>query len=91
MILHHGVGLEDIGTDLAAPLDLFHFALDVSHLLFLLALTQLDQARAQHLHGLFLILHLAALILAGDDDARRHMCQTHCGIGLVNMLAAGAC
>ena len=90
MILHHGVGLKHIGTDLAAPLDFFHFALDVGHLLFLLALTQLDQARAQHLHSLFFVLHLAALILAGDDDAGGHMRQTHSGISLVHVLAASA-
>ena len=41
MVLDHGVGLEYIGADLAAPFDLLHLALDVGHLLFLLALAGL--------------------------------------------------
>ncbi len=42
-ILHKGIGHEDVGADLAAPLDLLLNALDVGDLLEVLALLDLDQ------------------------------------------------
>src|SRR6185503_15870503 len=31
------------------------------------------------------------LVLAGDYNSGRHVCNAHCGIGSVDMLAAGTC
>ena len=64
MILDHRVGLEDVGANLAAPLNLLHFALDVRHFLFLGAFTQFQQLRLQHFDTRRAVLHLIALGLA---------------------------
>ena len=48
------------------------------------------EARAQDRHRFGLVLMLALLVLAGDDDAGRQMGDAHCGIGRVDMLSARA-
>ena len=89
-ILHKGIGHEDVGADLAAPLDLLLHALDVGNFLEVLALLDLDELRAQHAHTRFLVLELVALRLAGDDDAGRLMDEADGGGRLVDVLAACA-
>ena len=66
--------------------------LPLSRACFLFAPLQLDieQLAAQHLHRRFAILELAALVLAGDDDAAGHMGQAHRGRVLLHVLAARA-
>ncbi len=58
--------------------------------LLLLAHLQLVQPRLQLLHGGGAVLVLGALVLAGDDDAGRHMGDADRRLGLVDVLAAGA-
>ena len=57
-VLHHRIGLEHVGADLAAPLDLLLDALEFRDLLFLLLLLELKELRAEHLHALLLVLEL---------------------------------
>ena len=47
-------------------------------------------ARGQHGHRLRLVLVLRAIVLALDHDAGRQVRDAHRGIGLVDVLAAGA-
>ena len=90
VILGEGVGHEDIGADLAAPANLFLVALDILYLVEMLALFYLEELRFEHPHGDLAVLMLAALDLAGDDDAGRDMRYTHGGRGLVDLLTARA-
>ena len=57
-----------------------------------LGLAQLHvlDAGGQHLHGLGLVLVLRAVVLALDHDAGRQVGDADGGIGLVDVLAAGA-
>src|SRR5206468_7206006 len=57
---------------------------------FLLALFKfhLVQARAKHLHGLNLVLQLAALVLASDHNACRDVREAHGGVCAVYSLTA---
>ena len=73
VVLHKRVGLEHIGADLAAPFDLFHFALDLRHLFHPLAFLELEEFTAQDAHGHLLVLQLAALVLALYHDAGGQM------------------
>ena len=57
-ILHHRIGLEHVGADLAAPLDLLLDALELRDLLLLFFLFELKEFRAKHLHALLLVLEL---------------------------------
>ncbi len=82
--------MEHIGTYLVAPGDLSVVALQVGYLLLMLLFEQFGQFRREHLHSHFLILMLAAFILAGDDDARGDVRDAHGGIRLVDVLAARA-
>ncbi len=50
----------------------------------------LVEARAQDLERALAVLDLRALVLAGDDDARRQVRDAHRGVGRVDRLAAGA-
>lgn len=78
-VLHHLVGHEHVGADLAAPLDLHLHALDIGDLLRVLLLLQLHQLGPQHLHAVVLVLKLAALLLAGHHDARGLVDEAHGG------------
>ena len=51
---------------------------------------QLVQPGAQDLHGHRAVLVLRALVLAGHDDPGRQMGDAHRGVGLVDVLPAGA-
>ena len=51
---------------------------------------QLVEPRTQHLPGLVAVLVLGAARLAGDSDPGRDVGQTHGGVGLVDVLTAGA-
>ena len=90
MILRKGVGHENVGADLAAPLDLLLNALDVAYLLKMLTLLYLGKAGAQHILAVFEVLEVAALDLGGDHYTGWDMGQTHRGGGLVDLLAASA-
>ena len=90
MILDHGVGHKHIGADLAAPGDLLLHALDVLDLIQVLALLDLHQLTAQHIHGDLAVLVLAALHLAGHHDAGRQVGQAHGTGGLIDLLPARA-
>src|SRR5437867_7451833 len=57
--------------------------------LLLASLLVLD-ARREHRERLFLVLVLRARVLAFHDDAGRKMRNPHGGVGLVDVLAAGA-
>ena len=90
MILHQGVGLHDIGADLAAPADFLDLAADVGELFGILLLLQKVQLGLQHLHGLVFVLELGALVLALHHDACRKVRDTDSRGSLVDMLAARA-
>ena len=49
-----------------------------------------QQLGVEQLHGAGTVLQLRALVLAFDDDAARQVGQAHCGVRLVDVLAAGA-
>ena len=49
-----------------------------------------QQPRLEQRHRLGAVLVLGALVLAFDDDAGRHVGDAHGGVGLVDVLAAGA-
>ena len=49
---------------------------------------ELVEARPEDLHADLPVLDLAALVLAGDDDARRHVREAHGRIGHVDVLPA---
>ena len=68
------------GTDLASS--------RLSLRILLLLAFQLIQAGAQYLQRLVFILKLGLFILAGDDDSRRNMGQTHCGVSGIDTLTA---
>ena len=49
-----------------------------------------EQPRRQHRHRLRAVAVLRAVVLAFDDEPRRQMRDAHRGVGLVDVLAAGA-
>ena len=82
--------IEHVAADLIAPA---HVGLRVlEHLRGGVALVELElvELRLQHLHGGRAVLVLAALALAGDHDAARHVRDAHRRFGLVHVLTAGA-
>src|SRR6185312_13214977 len=87
-VLAHLVGLEDVGADLAAEVDV---ELGVLHLAgggaFFLEL-ELVEARAQDLHRHVLVFVLGALVLALDDDVGGEVDDAHGGVGHVDVLSA---
>ena len=60
------------------------------YLLQVLALLYLRQLGAEHLAAVFKVLEVAALDLAGDDDAGGDVRETDGGGGLVDLLPARA-
>src|SRR5581483_11340101 len=90
-VLHHPVGCADVRADLVSEPDLRLAApRELGELLVLLLLLELVEARLQDLHRHRLVLVLRAFVLAGDDDAGREVREPHGGVGLVDVLAAGA-
>src|SRR5699024_11303953 len=60
------------------------------HLVGDAGLLDLVELAGQHLHALFPVLYLAALLLAGHHDARGLVDEAHRRGGLVDVLPAGA-
>src|SRR5699024_5382014 len=89
-VLGEGVGHEDVAADGAAEVYLHLDALDVRYLLQVLALLYLRELGAEHLAAVFEVLEVAALDLAGDDDAGGDVRETDGGGGLVDLLPARA-
>ena len=90
VILHQRIRHKHVGTDLAAPLDFQLITLNIRDLLQVLALLDLNQLCTQHLHTVILVLELRTLCLAGNDNPRREMLQTHRRARLVDVLTARA-
>ena len=90
VVLDHRVRMKHVAADLASPRRRPSLASRGLHLLVALAFFQLDQLRPEHLHRRRLVLGLGALVLALDDDSGRQVGDAHGGIGLVDVLAAGA-
>src|SRR6185437_1189657 len=90
VVLHHRVRVQDVGADLRPPGDVFDLAARLRQLFGAFALLQLDQLRFQQLHRDRLVLGLRALVLALDDGVGRKVGDPHSGVGLVDVLAAGA-
>jgi hypothetical protein len=70
------------GADLAAP--------GLAGLRVRLLLGGREEPGAQDAQGLLLVLQLALLVLAADDDPGRHVGDAHGRVGGVDALAAGA-
>src|SRR3972149_12015589 len=51
--------------------------------------SELEEARTEFFHGLFLVLDLRLLVLAADDQAARHMGDAHRAVSGVDRLPAG--
>ena len=90
MVLDEGVGAEDVGADLRAPLDLLGLALERRFRRHALLDLLFDELAAKVLERHLLVLELAALVLAGDDDTRREVRDTDGGLRLVDLLPACA-
>ena len=88
VVLDQAVGLHDVRADLAAEGD-FELGF-VEAVGFVAALLNFLVVKfgAQHLHGHFAILVLAALHLAGDDDAAGDVRDANGGFDFVDVLAA---
>src|SRR5258705_4482289 len=88
VVLDETIGLHDVGTDLAAERDVeLRFVESVGFVTALLNF-QVVEFRAQHLHGHFAVLALAALHLAGDDDPSGNVGNPDGGFHFVDVLAA---
>jgi hypothetical protein len=87
-VLHHLVGLENVGANLAAKADLALLAVVLLHLGALLVQLQFVEAGLEHAHGRGAVLDLRALVLAGDDEAARDVGDAHGRVGRVDALAA---
>ena len=87
-VLDHLVRVQHVGAHLVAPRRAG--VLEGVHLGLLLLAAALEQLGLQHHHRRGLVLQLAALVLAGDDDAGGQVGQAHRGVGGVHALTAGA-
>ena len=85
-VLREIVGADALGAVAGADLRL---AFGGQLVVLLLALEG-QQPGAEDAHGLVVVAVLRALVLAGDDQARRQVGQAHGGLGLVDLLAARA-
>ena len=88
MILYERVRHEDIGANLAAPRDFLLLALNVGDFFKVFTFLDLNELRDKHFHSHVAVLVLAAFHLAGNDNARRNVDQTHGRRGLVDLLSA---
>ena len=89
-MIRHTPLREVVGTDLLRAVAAPHLAFSQRRLLTrLLLLLDLIQTRPEHTEGLFLVLQLGTLILAGDDDPGRTVRDPDRAGGLVDMLSAG--
>ena len=76
MILDQGIGLENIGADLAPPLDGLIVSGKVADFLILDGLFVFKEFGTQQLQAAFLVLQLGPFVLALDNNARRQMGHT---------------
>src|SRR3989338_7967263 len=90
VVLYHAVGVEDVGTNLAAPGNLLLGLMKGLHSFLLLFQLKLVQPGAQDLHRHRLVFVLGALVLAGNHNIRGQMGDAHGRVGLVDTLPAGA-
>ena len=90
VVLDHGVGLEDVGADLVAPGDFAFFAVEFFHFAAFFVLLEFVEFGAEDFHGLVAVGELAALGLAGDDDAGGLVGDAYGAVGFVDVLPAGA-
>jgi hypothetical protein len=81
--------VQDVGADLAAPGDLALLAADGRELLLALLALELGELRLEQRHRRRLVLQLAALVLAGHDDAGRQVGEPDGRVGRVHPLPAG--
>src|SRR4029077_7839523 len=88
VVLDKLVGLQRVGTDLAAETNVGFRGIELAS--FLLALFELElvESRTENFHGQLAILVLAALVLALHDDAGRQVCDADGGFDFVHVLAA---
>src|SRR5271157_2920705 len=88
VVLDQAIGLHDVRADLAAEGNIqLGFVEAVGFVAALLQL-QIVKFRAQHLHGHFAVLVLAAAHLAGDDDAGGKMREANRGLDFIDVLPA---
>ena len=90
VVLDALLGVEGVGADLAAEVDLRCSPRERRELLLALLPLVLVEPRAQHLHRRRPVLVLRALVLALHHDAGRDVGQAHGGVGLVHVLPARA-
>src|SRR5205085_9764166 len=90
MVLDALLRVEGVRADLAAERDSLLLARELRELFLLLARGQLEQAGLENAQRGVAIAQLRALVLAGDDDARRQMCDAYRGVCRVHALAAGS-
>src|SRR6185437_5325588 len=84
------VGLEYIGSNLAAPRDIFLLTDDRVELRFLLLLFHFEETRLQDFHRSVSILELGPLILTLHDDTCRQVSDAYGGFDLIDILASRA-
>src|SRR5262245_24036691 len=90
VVLHHLVGLQHVGADLVPPRDVALAVVGALGLGLALVLVEAQEARLEHLERDFSIAVLAALVLAGDDEARRLVEDADGALRLVDVLPARA-
>ena len=89
-VLDHLIRVENVAADLVAKPDVVLGTTQLIECLGTLLELQLVELRAQDAHARRLVLDLASLVLAGDDDARGDVRDAHGRVGRVDALAAGA-
>src|SRR5665648_303129 len=89
-VLHHLVRVQHVAADLAAEIDVAHFAALPGELVGEAVLLAIHQLGLEHAHGHGLVLQLRALVLALHHDVGGEMRDAHGGAGLVHVLPAGA-
>jgi hypothetical protein len=90
VVLDKLVWLEDIAANLVAPGDFAFVAVELGQLGVALLLLNHVKLTLEHFHRFGLVLVLAAVILAGRDNAGRDVRDADSGTGLVDVLASGA-
>src|SRR4051794_40818739 len=88
VVLDHLIRVEYVRADLVAPARLDVLAAQERELALALLETPFEQPRAEHFHRELAVLVLRPLVLALRDDAGWDMREAHCGVCLVDVLAA---
>ncbi|MFT7173967.1 MAG: hypothetical protein ACI9NQ_002196 [Paracoccaceae bacterium] len=87
-VFDHLVGLEDVGTDLAAPADFTFVGVGAVGLGLLLVLFDLVELGAEGLPGQFAVAELGAFLGRADHDPGGEVLYDDGGLDLVDVLAA---